>query len=521
MRLCDAETMREMDRYAIEEIGIPGVVLMENAGRGTARLIAEHFEDVLDRGVTVLCGRGNNGGDGFVVARHLHNWGYPVRVYLLTQRDRVGGDAAINLQVADRMGIPILEVPDEAAWEKVRDEAVECGLVVDAMLGTGLHSDVRGLYRRVIEAVNAGDPPVAAVDIPSGLDSSSGRPHGVAVHAEMTATYGLAKIGLVQDTAVDHVGELHVVDISIPRERIAPGPAHDRLVEAADVAECLPSRPFSGHKGTFGHLCVLAGSVGKVGAAVLASHAALRSGVGLVTLAIPKSAVPYLSALGAEVMLDILDDEGTGHLTPASIPQLDRILENRTAIAMGPGLSTEPGVREVLVHLLEHADLPMVIDADGLNALAGGLETVKRSRAPVVLTPHPGEAGRLLGISAREVQADRVGWVRKLAADAGAVVVLKGARTLTATPAGRVSVNPTGNSGMASAGSGDVLTGLIGGLLAQRSPVEDAAVAGVFLHGLAGDIAAELTGTRALVAGDIVEAIGAAFQSLLEAGGDR
>ncbi len=520
MRVCDAETMRGLDRFAIEEVGIPGVVLMENAGRGTARLIEEHFQDALAGGVTVLCGRGNNGGDGFVVARHLHNWGHNVRVYLLTRREKVGGDAAINLAVADRMGIEVLEVPDEAAWESVQEQAFRCGLVVDAMLGTGLHSHVRGLYRRVIEALNRTELPVVSVDIPSGLDTSSGRPHGIAVHAAMTATYGLAKLGQVLETAVDYVGRLHVVDISIPRERLALGDTDDRLVEADDVLEVLPPRPFDGHKGTFGHLCVLAGSVGKVGAAVLASHAALRSGVGLVTLAIPRSAVPFLSALGAEVMLDILEDEGTGHLTPACLPQLEDILENRTAIAAGPGLSTEPGVKEVLVHLLETVDLPMVVDADGLNVLVGALEQVRQARPPVILTPHPGEAGRLLGISARDVQADRVGWVRKLAAVTDAVVVLKGARTLTATPKGRVSVNPTGNPGMASAGSGDVLTGLIGGLLAQRAPLEGAAVAGVYLHGLAGDIAAEVTGQHALVAGDIVEALGAAFQALQDTGDD-
>ncbi len=514
MRLCDAETMRGLDRHAIEEVGIPGVVLMENAGRGTAELMRAAWDTHLAEGVTVLCGRGNNGGDGFVVARHLHNWGYPVRAYLFSRGDRVSGDAAVNLAAAIRMGIPVQEVPDEAAWEAVRLEALGARVLVDALLGTGLRSDVRGLLRKVVEDVNASGRLVMAVDIPSGLDTATGRPHGVAVRADMTATYGLAKLGQVLEPAVAHVGELHVVDISIPREKAEQGPTHDRLVEAEEVALSLPDRPFDGHKGTFGHLCVLAGSVGKVGAAVLACHAALRSGVGLVTLAIPRSAAPFLSSLMPEVMLDLLEDDGHGHVSPVSIPRLEEILAHRTAVAVGPGLSTGDGVREVLEHLIRNAGLPMVVDADGLNVLAGHLDVVAEAGTPVILTPHPGEASRLLETSTAEVQADRVGAVRTLAARARSVVVLKGARTLTATEGGRVSVNPTGNAGMATGGAGDVLTGLIGGLLAQGVDAEDAAVSGVYLHGLAGDLAAEVTGGRALAAGDLIDALGAAFQAV-------
>jgi len=388
-------------------------------------------------------------------------------------------------------------------------------VVVDALLGTGLRSNITGLMRQVIEDINEARRLVMAVDIPSGLDASSGMARGAAIRATATTTYGLAKLGQVLEPALEFVGELVVVDISLPREKIAPGPEHDRLLEPCEIQPLLPGRPFIGHKGTFGHVLVVGGSIGKLGAAVLTCHAALRSGVGLVTLAVPRSAMSHLPGLWPEIMVEPIEDQGHGHFVPESVPALLKLLERKDALALGPGLSQHEGVATFVTQLISQSTVPTVVDADGLNALAGHSQDLRGAKAPLILSPHPGEAARLLGTDTATVQSDRVFAIRQLTTLTGATVVLKGARTLVANPAGRLSVNQTGNPGLGTGGTGDVLTGLIGGLLAQGQEPEDAAVTGVFLHGLAGDLAATELGGRAMIAGDVIAHLGAAFRELV------
>ncbi|MFM7201811.1 MAG: NAD(P)H-hydrate dehydratase [Myxococcota bacterium] len=514
MRLADAHTMRNLDKLAIEDYAIPGVVLMENAGRATFELLRQKAGSALREGVSILCGKGNNGGDGFVVARHLHNQGIPVQIFLFARREELRGDAAINAEVAIRLGIPCTPVLEVEDWRAHRHHALAPPFCVDALLGTGLSAQVSPLFRLAIEDLNGAKRRVLAVDIPSGLDSWRGVPQGMAVRATWTATYGLAKLGLVQDPALEYVGELHVIDISLPRVLVQTPVRHDRLLTAERVALNLPSRPRAGHKGTFGHVAVVAGSKGKGGAAVLTAHAALRAGAGLVTLLTPRSTLPTLAGIGPELMVEPIEDQGMGHFQPEALPELVRHLQGKSAVALGPGLSAGPAVRATVEGLLQALQLPMVLDADGLNVLQGQLERLQHIPGRLILTPHPGEAARLLGWSTAEVGHQRPDAARLLARQAHQVVVLKGARSVIAAPDGRLSINSTGNSGMATGGSGDVLTGVLAGLLAQGLEPEDAACVGVFAHGLAGDLQAEVQGQRALVAGDVVAGLGHAWMSL-------
>jgi NAD(P)H-hydrate epimerase len=514
MKLVTAAEMRELDRKAIEEVGIPSLVLMENAGRTTYQILRQEFP-VLTGPVAVVAGRGNNGGDGSVVARYLAQAGIPVALFLVAAREQVLGDAKVNLEIAARQGVEILEVKEEKDLNPLAHRLARSGLIVDALLGTGLNSEVRGLLRLVIDEINRLRPPVLAVDIPSGLDADTGQPLGAAVQALVTVTYGWPKIGQILPPGRDFVGRLWQVDISIPPELAKEAPVE--LAEAAEMRSLLPSRPFAGHKGTFGHLVVLAGSEGKTGAAALTSTGGLRSGAGLVTLGIPASLNDILEVKITEAMtLPLPEAIGDRALGMKALEPLQNFLEQKTALALGPGLGTHPETQELVRHLARHLALPLVIDADGVNALAGAPELLKDAAGPRVLTPHPGEMARFLGITPQEVQADRLGTGRKAAAATGAVVVLKGAQTLVADPRGRVSINSTGNPALAGGGTGDVLTGLIGGFLAQKLTPWDAARLGVYLHGLAADHWVAQNGPRGLIAGDLLAVFPKAMNEFMQ-----
>jgi NAD(P)H-hydrate epimerase len=501
MKLFTAAEMRELDRKAIEEVGIPSLVLMENAGRTTYQILRREFPDPSP--VAVIAGRGNNGGDGSVVARYLAQAGIPVTIFLIADRNQVKGDALVNLEIAARMGLEIVEVREEGDLNPLAHRLPRSGLIVDALLGTGLNSEVRGLMRLVIDEINRMRPPVLAVDIPSGLCADTGRPLGAAVKAQVTATYGWPKIGQILPPGRDYAGRLWQVDLSIPPELAQEAPAE--LAEAAEMRSLLPPRPWGGHKGNFGHLVVIAGSEGKTGAAALAAEAAARSGAGLVTLGVPASLNDILEAKITEAMtLPLPEALGERALGMKALEPLKNFLENKTAAALGPGLGTHPETGELARNMARDLPLPMVIDADGVNALAGAAELLKAAAGPRILTPHPGEMARFLGCAAQEVQADRLGTARKAAAAAKAVVVLKGAQTLVADPMGRVSFNAAGNPALASGGTGDVLTGLIGGFLAQKLNPWDAARLGVYLHGLAADYFVSRFGPRGLIAGDLL-----------------
>ena len=516
-----ADEMRRADRRTIDEVGLPGPVLMENAGAAVARLVDERFPRA--RRVAVLCGRGNNGGDGFVIARRL---GGRAEAFLLGAREGVEGDARTHLLACERSGGRVTVVADTAAWARALPRLEEAELIVDAVLGTGLRSQPAGLAAEAIAAIahrfEAGVP-VIAVDVPSGLPSDGGAVDWPAARATVTVTFGSPKRGHVLPPACDHVGELVVADIGIPAECIAAADPSLFLLEDADGAEAFPLRRRGAHKGDFGHLLIAAGSVGKTGAAVLAAGGALRAGAGLVTVATPEPCLAVVAGARPEAMTEPLPSTPGGGFDEAGLPRLLELAGERDAVVLGPGLGQDPGTRALVRVFVRECPVPLVIDADGLNALAAGggeasaLDALRRG-APTILTPHPGEMARLVGARASEVQRERPERAVALARETGAVVVLKGERTLVAEPSGRAAVAATGNPGMATGGTGDILAGVVGSLLARHGALLSATAA-VVVHGRAGDLAARERGEEGMTAGDVVEALPAAIESVRRAAG--
>jgi len=507
-----AEEMRALDAATIEEIGLPGAVLMENAGRAVASEVSDMLDG--DGHVAVCCGAGNNGGDGYVIARCLREWGLSATVYLAAPADKIAGDAKLHLNVFEQCGGRVAAIDDEASLVEHAPDIEVADVVVDALFGTGLAREVTGHYAEVIRVVNRAHGVRVAVDIPSGLSADSGRILGIAVNADRTITFGFAKPGLVSAPGYARCGEVVVAEMGIPSDLARAHGAQLAVVEAEDVALWLPERGPLDHKSTRGHVLIVAGSPGKRGAGRMAARAALRAGAGLVTLAAPGSDWPAPD----EVMTAELDADATG-----AADRLQSLAAGKRAVAIGPGMPTGAEARAFVRAALQSLEVPIVVDADGLNHLGDDLDAVAGSPVPVILTPHPGEAGRLLGTSAGEVERDRIAAVRELARRSKAVVVLKGARTLVcdgsiADPF--VTINPTGNPGMASGGTGDVLTGVIAALVGQGIAPAEAARAGAFLHGLAGDIAAEAGGETGLVAGDVTEALPHALAALESADSD-
>ena len=510
MRITTADEMRLLDGKTIGECGIPGAVLMENAGRGAAALAADRFGPLDGKRVDILCGRGNNGGDGFVIGRVFHGWGARVRFYLLADPERVAGDARLNLEIAVRMGLPIVEIPGENRLPALDLSTSE--LIVDALLGTGLTSELTGHYRAAVERINATPARVLAVDIPSGVCSDTGRILGAAVRADLTATFGLPKLGLILPPGADRAGTVEVVDIGIPPHILdAYGPRRE-LIAAETLAGLYPARRRNAHKGDFGHVLIMAGSTGKTGAAALCALAAGRTGAGLVTAAVPASLNPILEEKLTEAMTEPLPEEMAGFVSAEAADRVLDLASGKQALALGPGLGARPDARRAVRRLASEARLPLVIDADGLNCLAGDLETLQRDDLQAVLTPHPGEMARLLGISTRDIERDRLAAAEMLAGRTGAVVVLKGWRTVVAAPDGRLGINTTGGPHMASGGMGDVLTGIVAGLLSQGLAPFDAARLGVFAHGLAADRASR--GPAGLLAGDLLTELPAIWAEL-------
>jgi NAD(P)H-hydrate epimerase len=513
IRVATAAEMREADRRASERFGVPALTLMENAGRGATDVLERVLGPARDRRVAVVCGKGHNGGDGLVVARHLAGRGGRVSVWLAGRAADLRGDAATNLAAVVRGELPLAEVADAAGLEPLRRALAEADVVVDALLGTGVTGPASGPVAAAIEAINAAGRPVCALDLPSGLDADHGRLLGPTVRARLTVTFGLPKPGLLLHPGAAHAGQVELVDLGVPRAWLEEGLTVG-LLEASDVAGWLPGRPADSHKGRYGHLLVVAGSLGKTGAAVLAALGALRGGGGLVTCALPASQQPVVAARLPEAMTEALPETGARTLSAKALDRLLEVAARTDAVAVGPGAGLEPETLGVLRELAVAIERPMVVDADGLTAWEGQLRGLRRARGPRLLTPHPGEAARLLGRSTAEVQADRLASVRALAEASGAVVALKGAGTLVAGPDGEVSVNPTGNPGMATGGMGDVLTGLAGGLLAQGLAPGTALRAAVYLHGLAGDRVAAERGPVGLLAGDVAHAVPGAIRQI-------
>jgi ADP-dependent NAD(P)H-hydrate dehydratase / NAD(P)H-hydrate epimerase len=514
IKVVTAREMQELDRRAVAEYGIPSLLLMENAGAGTVREMLVAFPAVLQSRVAVLCGRGNNGGDGFVVARHLHDRGAAVETFLLGRRDEVKGDARVNLEILEKMGLPPLEVTTAEEMATLADRVRSADIVVDALLGTGGQGPAKGLLAEAIEIVNRAGRPVVAVDIPSGLSADDPDPPGPAVRAALTVTLALPKRSLLLYPAAGYTGALRVVDIGIP-SGLRRGPELSlALLQAADVKPAFPCREAAAHKGTFGHVLVIAGSVGKTGAAALASLAAQRVGAGLVTLAVPHSLNDVMEVKLTEVMTEPLPETEARTIGREALDRLCHLAEGKSAVALGPGLGTHPDTQKLIQELLLSLGLPIVLDADGINALAGQADLLARAAGPLILTPHPGELSRLLGVARDEVLRARIPLVQEVASRLNVTLVLKMAHTIVGTPAGTASIVPTGNPGMATGGTGDVLTGLIAGLLAQGVEPVLAAQAGAYVHGLAGDLAAEHLGQEAMLAGDLLNRVPEAIHRL-------
>jgi hydroxyethylthiazole kinase-like uncharacterized protein yjeF len=516
--LATAEEMRRADRLATERYGVPSLLLMENAGRGAVDALERVLGPVARRRIAVVCGKGNNGGDGFVVARHLLGRGARVSTWLVGRAGEVQGDARVNLDALQRAGEGVAEAADPAgeAFGRLRATLADADIVVDALLGTGVRGPATGAIAAAIEAINAADRLVCALDMPSGLPSDGEAVAGSVVRARVTVTFGLPKLGLALPAGSVHAGRVEIADLGIPRAWLAEG-VPTALLEAADVRAVLPLRPVDAHKGTYGHLLVVAGSVGRTGAAVLTCLGALRAGTGLVTCATPSSQQPVVAARLSEAMTELLPETASRTLSAKAVERVLELLSRMDAVALGPGVGLDPETQAAVQILVRDVERPMVVDADALTALAGRPGICRDAPAPRLLTPHPGEAARLLGCGVPEVQADRIASARRLAAESGAIVALKGARTVVAGPDGRVALNPTGNPGMATGGTGDVLTGVAGGLLAQGVTPSAALSAAVYLHGLAGDLAAESRGEVGLVAGDVADAIPAAIRRILDA----
>jgi len=510
--------MRSVDRRAIDERGIPSLTLMEAAGRGVSEAILEEFDETARRSTVVLCGKGHNGGDGLVAARHLAGSGVPVRVLLFADARSIEGDTAASLDTARSSGIEIATILDEAGWQRERLALDRAGILVDALLGTGTRGATRGLLARVIEDLGRARPPILAIDVPSGVDADRAEVDGPAVHATRTYTLCRPKLALVLDPAALYAGTWRVLPIGIPDDVVEAEQADLEWVDADAVRALVPPRRKDSHKGTYGHLLAVAGARGRAGAAVLVARGALRSGVGLVTVATPASSLPVVAGQQAEMMTEPLGETRSGAMSRSAARTVARLAAERDALAIGPGLGTSVDTRAAVLEILAQCARPTVVDADALNAIAAagrrGLDRL-RSRGPgLVLTPHPGEAARLLGIPTDEIQRDRLPAAREIARRGGAVVVLKGHRTIVAHPDGRASFNGSGNPGLATAGSGDVLTGVVGALLARGLTPQDAARAAVFLHGDAGDRVAAERGPDGLIASDIADQLPAAIAAL-------
>lgn len=499
--------MQTLDRRTIEEAGIAGVTLMERAGAGVVAHLERRYGPPRGKTVTVLCGKGNNGGDGFVVARLLHRHKAKVRVVTMAPVAELGGDAATMYRRYVRQAGPSAVRAFSSGTEH-RPLLKTSDLLVDALLGTGLSSAVTGRYGEAIDALNEANRPVVAVDLPSGIHADTGAMLGKAVRADLTVTLGLPKLGLYQRQGIDHAGRVELVDIGIPRSYIETLSRNASLITASFVRDLLPKRRLSSHKGTFGHAGIIAGSVGKTGAAAMAAKAALRIGAGLVTVAVPESMNDVLEAKLLEAMTVPMPETKARTFSRAAFDQLKTFTASRTAVAIGPGLSTHPETVELVEALVKQLDRPAVLDADALNALAGRTALLAECKVPPILTPHPGEMARLATeATARTVNEDRIGTAARCARERGVFVVLKGARTVVAGPDGSVALCPTGNPGMATAGTGDVLTGMIVGLLAQGLGPWEAACAATYLHGAAGDLAAAVHGEAGMIAGDLIERI--------------
>ena len=525
MKIVTAGEMQQIDTKTIREYGIPGVVLMERAGLSVVETIKERFGN---KRIVVISGVGNNGGDGMVIARNLHNQRWPVTIFLVADPERLKGDAAIQYSAAMNFGLSVS--PIQNLLDAPEKFLTKHTLVIDAMLGTGLSKEITGKLSEVITCINHSEVPVLAVDIPTGISSDSGQVLGNAVKADCTVTFGLPKYGHILYPGAEHTGKLLVSDIGFPRELLTSDKIKTELLERNFIASLIPTRNKYSHKGSYGHVLVVAGSRGKTGAAILSAEACLRSGAGLVTIGVPETLADVFQSRVTEAMLLILPDRGDGTIARKSEDViLDFLAEKADLLAIGPGIGVSPDTEKIVKALIKGSGKPVVIDADGINVLQGNTDVLKQAKSTLVLTPHPGEMGRLLVTGKRKeripsgqsirgkkelTERDRINTAIAFARETGTFLVLKGVPTIIATPDGYGYINTTGSSALATAGTGDVLTGMISGFYSQTSEPRDACILGVFLHGLAADSISEDSPEHSVIASDIIKKIPATLRAL-------
>lgn len=531
MKVLTAEEMREVDRLTTERVGVPGLQLMETAGRRVAEAFRAIAEDagLQPRNVCVFCGKGNNGGDGFVVARHLATAERQVRVYLFARAEELRGDAAANYQRWRELGGGVTSVLDEKAWDAVGAEVVVADAIVDAMFGTGFHGTASGAMGRAIQDINrlSRDATVArpalilAVDTPSGLPSDGAAAEGPVLRVHHTVTFTAPKTGQMVSRDSEAVGSLRVVNIGSPAALVEEaGKGTLRWAEPEEFADLPLVRATDGHKGLYGHILIVAGSLGKSGTAVMSGGAALWAGAGLVTVATPDVVLPVVAAAHPEYMTEPLAATAEGTISSANRigSRFGVVEKGKTVLAVGPGLGQHPETQEFIRSVVQGTELPVILDADGLNAFAGRADELRERKSKfVAITPHPGEMARLLGSSIKAVQEDRVKTAQEAAKRWNVHVILKGAHTIVAAPDGQMFVNTTGNAGLAKGGSGDVLTGVLAAITGQFKTEDWLRVLalGVYLHGAAADVAAAGTDLSGLLAGDVARAVPAARLKLL------
>ena len=519
MKLITSAQMRELDQKTITECNVPGETLMDRAGLGVARAI-EYLADIsgyANAPVGIFAGRGNNGGDAFVVARYLREWGAEVYVWMTGEAKAVRGDARTHLARLTRSGVRVNELTTPDDFDALGESGLDCGIIVDGILGTGSTGPARGVAAAAIRCINAfgQNVPVVAIDIPSGLNADTGEAPGETVRADLTVTMGYPKIGLASARALDFVGSVDVVDIGIPdflAERIE---SSSDLITAGDVYPLFRRRDRRSHKGSYGHIQLIGGAPGYAGAMGLAAGAALRSGAGLVTVLVPASIAPIVAGMAPEAMVHAAETTADGRMLASALPARRAVLPVPDAVLVGPGFTPHEETRQVVRDLLAEPGAPLVVDADALNVCAGSCDALQAAARELVLTPHPGEAARLLEASVADIQSDREHFARALQTRTGATTVLKGAGSLVVAAGRPCRVNLTGNPGMATGGTGDVLAGLLTGLIGQGINPFDAASIAVYVHGSAGDEAAWSGSQAGLKASDIIRALPMAFRRVV------
>ena len=513
MKVVTSQQMREIDRKAIEENNLSGLILMENAGLRIFQNLKKIYADLRLKKIIIFAGSGNNGGDGFVVARHLYNYGVKVKVFLLAPFNKIKGEAGENLNIIDKMGVELIET-ETTKFEEIQEAVQNYDLIIDAILGTGLQGRVTGLKAKIIDLVNVAGKEVVAIDVPSGLDADTGKLEGPCIKATHTITLALPKIGLLLFPGASYAGKVTVEDIGIPSCLLKNNKIKTNMVTREIVKSLLPFRATYSHKGSFGKVLILAGSVGMTGAAYLASEAAMRSGAGIVVLGIPRSLNPIMEVKLTEVMTLPLAETEKQSLGEDVEETILKLMKDFSVLGMGPGISLELETQRLVRKIIEKSNIPLVVDADAIYAISKDTNILKKIKVPMVITPHPGEMAKLVNKDTDYILNNQLDITREIAQEFGIVVVLKGARTIIANKEGEAYINVGDNSGMATGGSGDVLTGIICSLIAQGANNFSAAIAGVYIHSLAGDLARDIKGERGMIAGDILSQVPQAFLNI-------